>query len=60
MTKMVNFFIGAFAGLLAGGLASLLLAPKSGFEFRREIQNDYDDFIKQVEAVTADEYILLE
>jgi gas vesicle protein len=60
MTKTINFFIGMFVGLLVGGLASILLAPKTGPEFRHDIQTDFEDLIKEVEWAVADDYILLE
>ncbi|MDX9790303.1 MAG: YtxH domain-containing protein [Candidatus Kapaibacterium sp.] len=39
-----GFIIGAIAGGLAGAVAALLLAPKTGAEFRRDIADTSVDF----------------
>lgn len=60
MSKLVKFFIGALTGAVVGGITALLLAPKTGYEFRREIQTDIEEWIKEVESTMSGSYILLE
>lgn len=60
MCKLVKFIIGFVVGVLAGGIAALLLAPKTGFELRRDIQTDIEAWIRDAESAVAGSYIPLE
>jgi gas vesicle protein len=60
MSKLLKFVIGFITGALAGGIAALLLAPKTGFELRRDIQTDVEGWIKEAESTISGNYILLE
>ena len=50
MGKLIKFAIGFLVGAFTGSLTALLLAPKTGFELRREIQTDVDKWIKEAES----------
>jgi gas vesicle protein len=60
MGKLIKFAIGFLVGAFTGSLTALLLAPKTGFELRREIQTDVDKWIKEAESTVTGSYILLE
>lgn len=60
MGKLVKFVIGFFVGAITGTITALLLAPKAGFETRKEIQSDVETFIKEAESAVTGNYILLE
>jgi len=60
MSKLLKFVIGFITGALAGGIAALLLATKTGFELRRDIQTDVEGWIKEAESTICGNYILLE
>ncbi|MCC6147741.1 MAG: YtxH domain-containing protein [Anaerolineaceae bacterium] len=60
MSTFLKFSFGFLGGMLAGGVAALLLAPKTGFEFRHDIQTDMESWIREAESALAGRYILLE
>lgn len=60
MCKLLNFVIGFTAGAFAGSITALLLAPKTGYELRRDIQTDMETWIKDAESTITGSYILLE
>lgn len=60
MSKLLKFAIGLLVGALIGGVTALLLAPKTGFELRRDIQTDVEHWIKEAESAVSGNYILLE
>ncbi len=60
MSKTFGFFLGLLSGAVAGGIAVLLLTPKTGHELRDELQDDLDNIAHDVEHTFGGNYILLE
>jgi len=48
-----KILIGAFAGLVAGAIVGLLLAPASGTETRQKIADSADDMKKRMQDFTG-------
>jgi gas vesicle protein len=45
MAKVINFFLGAVAGVVLAGVISTLLAPSSGIELQGQIK----DYVQNVQ-----------
>lgn len=52
MNRFLNFTGGLLLGILAGSIAGLLMAPKSGSELRKEMQTEIDDILAEARAAS--------
>jgi len=53
MRKAVSFFAGVLAGALVGGMAALLLAPRSGSELQEQIRARVQELIEEGRRAAA-------
>ncbi len=49
-----DFLIGAAVGTVIGGITALLMAPKKGEEFRKDIMDAYDDISEKTQGFAED------
>jgi gas vesicle protein len=53
MSKSSKFMAGAFMGAAVGGILSVLFAPKSGEELRKELQEKSAQIIDEVQKAAS-------
>ena len=53
MRRTFSFLAGALCGVLVGGVTGLLLAPYTGSELRRNIQNSMDGLVAKGQQAAA-------
>ena len=60
MSRVFKFLAGAIMGGVLGGLFALLLAPASGTEMRRRVNNSLDNAKNEISRAAAQRRIELE
>ena len=55
MQRFFSFLAGVFAGLIVGAIVALLLAPMSGDDLRKQMQERSDELVSDVKSAIEEE-----
>jgi gas vesicle protein len=55
MQRFFSFLAGVFSGLIVGAVVALLLAPMSGDDLRKQMQERSDELVSDVKSAIEEE-----